>query len=471
MALNEETEAVFKSSRNKVDPVSGNDIPPGSLAEEVRDDIPAMLSEGEYVVPADVLRFYGLKFFEDLRNKAKKGMAKMEEDGRIGGEPIEDEELVELPFDDDELETIEMKDGGVVYANEGLDLGKYPETQVPVSSPRLDPDDPTRVLMDSPYFDSYSMGPTGTQRGYEYITYVSPSGGTMVIPFFNGAPLAMIPEGYTREDEAKKEKEESVITEKDESPIEGLASQVQERYRKENEQKVDYTNPDQVERAVEKYHSSSAFPSIASVFLPGVLGSIVGVGAREGRLQDKNEILAGINTSLENESLDAELKKQLETQKELLLDEEKFKAQKQEKGFADTFLGDLLGFDGTFGLSEKRRAKSERPDYASQLKNIGRQSSFLGSEADAYNAAVERGDDAIVNHFQAIDRLRNKQNVFADKGLSREEGAAMGLSEHDMNQAEKFGGSLQRAIDEGKVEKSGGLFSSYKKVEKDEEEN
>ncbi len=39
-----------------VDPVSGNEVPPGSLAEEVRDDIPAQLSEGEYVVPADVVR-------------------------------------------------------------------------------------------------------------------------------------------------------------------------------------------------------------------------------------------------------------------------------------------------------------------------------------------------------------------------------------------------------------------------------
>jgi len=73
----------------KKDPVSGNDIPPGSLASEVRDDIPAMLSEGEYVVPADVLRYYGVNFFEGLRNKAKQGLQSMEQNGRIGGEPIQ----------------------------------------------------------------------------------------------------------------------------------------------------------------------------------------------------------------------------------------------------------------------------------------------------------------------------------------------------------------------------------------------
>ena len=72
----------------RVDPVSGNEIPPGSMASEVRDDVPAQLSEGEYVVPADVLRFYGVKFFEDLRAEAKMGLAGMEADGRIGGEPV-----------------------------------------------------------------------------------------------------------------------------------------------------------------------------------------------------------------------------------------------------------------------------------------------------------------------------------------------------------------------------------------------
>ena len=77
----------------KKDPVSGNDIPPGSLAKEVRDDIPAMLSEGEYVVPADVLRYYGVNFFEGLRNKAKQGLSSMEQNGRIGGEPLTPQQI------------------------------------------------------------------------------------------------------------------------------------------------------------------------------------------------------------------------------------------------------------------------------------------------------------------------------------------------------------------------------------------
>ena len=85
----------LKDDGMNMDPVSGNEVPSGSLAEEVRDDIPAQLSEGEYVVPADVVRYYGVKHFEDLRNKAKKGLTQMEADGRIGGEPMMDEDITE----------------------------------------------------------------------------------------------------------------------------------------------------------------------------------------------------------------------------------------------------------------------------------------------------------------------------------------------------------------------------------------
>ena len=81
-------EGGMKDDGLKKDPVSGNDIPPGSLAKEVRDDIPAQLSDGEYVVPADVVQYFGVKFFEDLRMEAKSGLQQMDETGRIGGEPI-----------------------------------------------------------------------------------------------------------------------------------------------------------------------------------------------------------------------------------------------------------------------------------------------------------------------------------------------------------------------------------------------
>lgn len=67
-----------------VDPVSGNEVPVGAMAEEVRDDIPAQLSEGEFVFPADVVRFIGLQTLMKLRDKAKMGLKKMEQIGQMG---------------------------------------------------------------------------------------------------------------------------------------------------------------------------------------------------------------------------------------------------------------------------------------------------------------------------------------------------------------------------------------------------
>ena len=100
-AVDSQMEMAFADGGTNTDPVSGNEVPPGSLPEEVRDDIKVGVSEGEYIVPADVLRYYGMKFFEDLRSKAKVALAGMEEDGRMGGEPIEDGN--DLPFSDEEL--------------------------------------------------------------------------------------------------------------------------------------------------------------------------------------------------------------------------------------------------------------------------------------------------------------------------------------------------------------------------------
>lgn len=101
----------------RIDPVSGNDIPLGATAENVRDDIPAQLSEGEYVVPADVVNYYGVKFFEDLRAEAKEGFQEMAETGRIGGEPIETPMDDAFPFDVSELQ---VEDDVAGYSDGGL---------------------------------------------------------------------------------------------------------------------------------------------------------------------------------------------------------------------------------------------------------------------------------------------------------------------------------------------------------------
>ena len=201
MDQSNQTEAVFKSSRNEVDPVSGNEVPAGALPEEVRDDVPAMLSEGEYVVPADVLRYYGVKFFEDLRNEAKMGLTEMDAGGRIGGEPVEDGD--DLPFSDEELMAIDdEEDDPAGFAEGGLNIPSY------VDAP------------DMSAFD-LSMGePTG---GVEFRTYVNSNGMEITIPFFDGEPLGAIPAGYSLKSDATEavREETKQVTANESEPREG----------------------------------------------------------------------------------------------------------------------------------------------------------------------------------------------------------------------------------------------------------
>ena len=71
MALNKQMELFedggLKDEGGMIDETSGNDVPTGSTREEVRDDIPAQLSEGEFVFPADVVRYIGLQNLMPLR--------------------------------------------------------------------------------------------------------------------------------------------------------------------------------------------------------------------------------------------------------------------------------------------------------------------------------------------------------------------------------------------------------------------
>ena len=162
MAVSDQMEMALSES-GRQDPVSGNDVPMGSLPEEVRDDVPAMLSEGEYVVPADVLRFYGLKFFEDLRTDAKVQIAQMADEGRIGGEPIagpgsaaptpdQPNGLDLSPEDMQKLESVlQASEGGAVGFQEGglSDvLKENEEGGLPTKKVGMDVDKDTDMLID-----------------------------------------------------------------------------------------------------------------------------------------------------------------------------------------------------------------------------------------------------------------------------------------------------------------------------------
>lgn len=124
------------------DEVSGNPIPPGSSADNVRDDIEIMISEGEYVLPADVVKWHGLKHIMDMEAEAKMGLMGMYDMGLIqyvdedyeeesSGEDIEDAEVSDEDYtEQEEGEVIETPEGNEIEMVGGMtttDEGMEPE--------------------------------------------------------------------------------------------------------------------------------------------------------------------------------------------------------------------------------------------------------------------------------------------------------------------------------------------------------
>lgn len=168
----------LKEQGGTTDAVSGNDVPPGALQEEVRDDISAKLSGGEFVFPADVVRYIGLKNIMKLRDEAKMGLQKMEEIGQMGNSKSgsEGEALHGAPEENDE----EFSSSIDEIMNSGEDEGeekKYaPGGYVPAENKAL-----------------YANAPI---KGFEMIPMENDSGNVIYIPFIDGKPQLNIPEGY-----------------------------------------------------------------------------------------------------------------------------------------------------------------------------------------------------------------------------------------------------------------------------------
>ena len=113
-----------------IEATSGNEIPAGSKPEEVADDIPAMLSEGEYVVPADVVRWHGVKTFEALRGEAKMGMGLMAQDGRIAEVDDDTKKPVDYDIEEKDKPKMEHPEVKVVEAAEGTDVQPAPDPTI-----------------------------------------------------------------------------------------------------------------------------------------------------------------------------------------------------------------------------------------------------------------------------------------------------------------------------------------------------
>jgi len=225
-------EGGLKQEGGMLDEESGNEVPVGSTREEVRDDIDAKLSEGEFVFPADVTRYIGLDKLMQLRQEAKRGLQKMEAMGQMGNS---DEATLDddIPFDMQDLIIVSAEpeentqkfagggmpvdpNTGVYYTgNTGVTM-QQPIYQPPNGSVPSIPPMPTVPTQPVPTQPSQTGGYTplfGTQpqqpasnvsfgnlmgpAEITYKTYVNASGDNILVPFIGDNPMYPIPEGYT----------------------------------------------------------------------------------------------------------------------------------------------------------------------------------------------------------------------------------------------------------------------------------
>lgn len=182
----------FQEGGTNVDPVSGNEVPTGSLPEEVRDDVDAKLSPGEFVIPADVVRFIGLERLMKMRDEAKKGLQRMSEIGQMGNAE-EVGEKSNSTYEDSEFES-EIDDILEEIAAEEKSNG--------------DVDEQTDKMMASGGFiksgTDLSQAPKNPTFDVRY--YKNDQGAVMFITHINGKPMTPIPQGFKEvsQEEAQK---------------------------------------------------------------------------------------------------------------------------------------------------------------------------------------------------------------------------------------------------------------------------
>ena len=217
----------LKDEGGKVDRKSGNKVPIGSTKKEVRDDIPAQLSEGEFVLPADVVRYHGLEKLMKLRQQAKGGLKTMDKMGQMGNA---DEAILpdDMPFKP------EFQQGGAVQAPQVMQSNNIPGVQfnpqqpqqqipsmfappavgvpVPFTPPVQRPVYTPPTYQEPIPFKTLIGTDFGQLQKTETRKYVNDKGEELFIPFVNGKPVYPIPAGYKEFKEEKTKPPETETT-------------------------------------------------------------------------------------------------------------------------------------------------------------------------------------------------------------------------------------------------------------------
>ena len=355
----------LKDQGGTKEPESGNDVPSGALKKEVADDIPIMISEGEFVFPADVVRYLGLSTLMKMRQDAKQGLKMMEKMGQMGN-PEEAELPDDIPFEMADLIVVsgDMKEGkddkekkaegGIVGLQSGglFDDPRFADQRGTTPPPTLNDEDKKEI-------EDALLGTV-----YGNITmkrYVDANGNVKYIPFIDNEPQMAIPEGYTLDESApvptspvssgagRAESSGRVST-----PVastDEVTSMVRESFARQGEAKFNITGLSP-EELVDYYGTfSGATNRFLSIGVGALFGGIPAVGIAAMQTLSQNK---GPNSLRATEALLARMVSEGKITGKLLTTLKEFQKRAADKGTgAGGFIGKLI--DKLFPNDEEKK--------------------------------------------------------------------------------------------------------------------
>ena len=465
-------EGGLKDEGGMVDEESGNDVPNGSTKKEVRDDVPAMLSEGEFVLPADVVRYHGLEKIMQLRDEAKFGIKKMEAMGQMGNsdEATLDDDVPFGPADliivgsapmEDEDKPREMAEGGMVHASQGTFVpssgmmgyqpsvyegqqttASYtPPSSVTPPAPATSPAGgylPKFVMNQTTPVDSGSLASDTDDKFFDtvedvYTTkeYINPeTGERKTISFYQGSPVVDIPEGFIAIEDYETESDDLESTSVE-------TTQVTPSREDKSADKMRLSS-------MTKQQSSSAIASLKDASTE----SIIDAWNKNQQTKAMMTTLAFINpvvgmagraaSSLFGNQLEDLMKSKNIPIPDQTTEKQSF-LQKIGSSVKNMFSGEysLLSDTPEAGTSYVPIYSPEDSPYGrSASKNLltttNTGGAFTSSQAEAYDNAVKSGNVDVAKHYEIINNRYNKMADYA-AGKSTE-----GLSKYDKEQAAKL---------------------------------
>jgi len=484
----------------QVDPVSGNTAPIGSKPEEVRDDIDIRVSTGEYVINAQTVRYFGEDFFNELQEAASEGFKRIKEGEEL---PFRDDEL---DTEDDQAEEVEPEGfayGGVVKGYDeggsvvpepvGGGYGQYGGTGAAFTGyqSKVFVNDATNQQITIFHFNGRPLSriPEGFREKGE-----TPVEEQTIAAATDSTDSTDANEGLT--DEIKKSS-----TDWRNKNVESWSDDEYASYYAQLN-----SNIKSGKSALELDEGEQLVTSLLSGPF-GLLGKVFGADSaieslmKKQKLKRAEDIFNHVSTLEDTDPVKNDTRYILGSMlgkdgydpvvanpyKTFDYEEGDYTSLKEgdeldiygmptEKALSDRGLSSssildtstLERYYETGGVRPKGRpstlesgkigvkAPKGKYDPTKASASAGAKTNTLTTkEQTSFDNAVDSGNDRVASHYVAVNRLRNKQDSYAQGNMSREEGAALGLSNTDMDQADKYGGSVATAIATGTAANQG----------------